>query len=254
MSTIGLPVLFAAFVWWFATGALLWLNGLPRKAHPWILTAATAGLAASVVGVVHSAGDPTPAGAYCAFACTIGVWAWNEIAFLMGYATGPRREACGVGVRGWERFCQASEAVLVHEVLIAVSGLIVAFATWSGPNRVAYWTFLILWTMRLSAKLNLFLGVRNFGEEFLPGRMRYLASYFARKPMNALFPISVTGGTIVTALLGMRAFSPDPTEATGAALMGSLLGLAVLEHWFMVLPISTTALWEWGMRRRESTA
>jgi hypothetical protein len=28
----------------------------------------------------------------------------------------------------------------------------------------------------------------------------------------------------------------------------------VLEHWFMVLPISTTALWEWGMRRRESTA
>jgi putative photosynthetic complex assembly protein 2 len=159
-----------------------------------------------------------------------------------------------VGVRGWGRFLQASQAVLFHEVLIAASGLIVAFATWSAPNRVAYWTFVILWVMRLSAKLNLFLGVRNLGEEFLPPRLRYLASYFTRKPMNALFPVSVTLGTLVTAVLAMRTVSPDATEAVGSALLASLLGLAVLEHWFMVLPISTTALWEWGMRRRESTA
>jgi putative photosynthetic complex assembly protein 2 len=254
MSTIGLPVLFAAFVWWFATGALLWLNGLPRRTYPWSLAGATAVLTASVVGIVESAQDTTPGGAYCAFACAIAVWGWNEMAFLLGYATGPRREACGVGVRGWGRFLQASQAVLFHEVLIAASGLIVAFATWSAPNRVAYWTFVILWVMRLSAKLNLFLGVRNLGEEFLPPRLRYLASYFTRKPMNALFPVSVTLGTLVTAVLAMRTVSPDATEAVGSALLASLLGLAVLEHWFMVLPISTTALWEWGMRRRESTA
>ena len=36
------------------------------------------------------------------------------------------------------------------------------------PNQVATWTFALLWVMRLSAKFNLFLGVRNRGEEFGP--------------------------------------------------------------------------------------
>ena len=37
----------------------------------------------------------------------------------------------------------------------------------------------------------------NLTEEFLPEHLQYLKSFLARKPMNLLFPVSVTGGTIV---------------------------------------------------------
>ena len=50
--------------------------------------------------------------------------------------------------------------------------------------------------MRESAKLNLFLGVRNLSEEFLPAHLAYLQSYFRRRSMNMLFPFSVTVSTV----------------------------------------------------------
>jgi hypothetical protein len=31
-------------------------------------------------------------------------------------------------------------------------------------------------------------------------------------------------------------------------LAAALLGLAILEHWMMVLPVRVSALWEWAMR------
>ena len=46
-----------------------------------------------------------------------------------------------------------------------------------------------------------------------------------------------------------RAFATgaEPGSVAGAALVGSLLLLAVLEHLFMVVPVSTTWLWQWGL-------
>ena len=41
-------------------------------------------------------------------------------------------------------------------------------------------------------ELNVFLGVRNLNEQFLPKHLRYLGSYLVQKPMNLLFPLSVT--------------------------------------------------------------
>ena len=41
--------------------------------------------------------------------------------------------------------------------------------TWGGANQVGTWTFLVLWVMRLSAKLNVFLGVPNLTER-VPAR------------------------------------------------------------------------------------
>ena len=73
--------------------------------------------------------------------------------------------------------------------------------TWGAPNQIGVWTFVILWLMRLSAKLNVYLGVPNLTEEFLPDDLAYLKSYFANAPMNLLFPISVTPSTLVTLLL-----------------------------------------------------
>ena len=67
---------------------------------------------------------------------------------------------------------------------------------WDSQNHVGLWTYLLLWMMHLSARLNVFLGVRNVSEEFVPARMEVLKSFLTRKPMNLLFPVSVTAATV----------------------------------------------------------
>jgi putative photosynthetic complex assembly protein 2 len=49
-----------------------------------------------------------------------------------------------------------------------------------GDNRVAAATCATLGLMRWSAKLNLFLGVRNYNQDWLPGAPAYLDSYTRR--------------------------------------------------------------------------
>jgi putative photosynthetic complex assembly protein 2 len=103
--------------------------------------------------------------------------------------------------------------------------------------------------MRLSAKLNLFLGVPNVGEKFLPIHLQYLKGFFKTRRMNFLFPLSVSAATIVAVLLWQHCLAAvDAYQVTAYALMSSLLALAVLEHWFMVLPLPSEKLWGWGLR------
>ena len=47
------------------------------------------------------------------------------------------------------------------------------------------------------------------------------------------------------------AASASPFDAVSAALVASLLSLAILEHWFLVLPLPSELLWKWGMVSRE---
>ena len=51
----------------------------------------------------HPRRQASVAGAYCAFTCALLVWGWQEIAFLLGCVTGPRRSACPHGATGWRR-------------------------------------------------------------------------------------------------------------------------------------------------------
>ena len=37
----GWPALYTRLLWWFSTGVILYLNGLPRATHPWTMAAAT---------------------------------------------------------------------------------------------------------------------------------------------------------------------------------------------------------------------
>ena len=253
-TSVALPFVFVLFAWWFSTGLILWLDGLPRRTFPWTMTAATAVCVAGLVGLAVSSAQTSVASAYCAFTCALLVWAWQEVAFLLGYVTGPRRIAADPTLTGWPRAWQAFLTVLHHELALLVLGGLVLAVSWGQPNQTGWWTFAILWAMRQSAKLNVFLGVRNLGENFLPPHLAYLASYFARKRMNALLPVSVLGGALVAApLWGLATAAPlraDAFGATAAALAASLLSLAILEHVLLVLPLSTEGLWRWGMRSR----
>jgi putative photosynthetic complex assembly protein 2 len=141
-------------------------------------------------------------------------------------------------------------AILWHELAIVAVGVAIVFVTWGQPNQVATMTFLVLWVMRTSAKLNLFFGVRNLSEEFLPTHLDYLHSFFRRRPMNALLPFSVLGASAVLAWMVLGATDPTVTQAqvVGTALVGTMLALAIVEHLLLVLPIPSTALWRWALR------
>jgi putative photosynthetic complex assembly protein 2 len=252
MADYGLPALYALFVWWFSTGAIIWLDGLPARTYRRSMLGATVMLVAALCGLAASSADPSPIGAYCAFTCGLLAWAWQEMAFLMGFVTGPSRERCPEGCTGWPRFRLAVLTILYHELAIIAGAVAVLALTWGGPNQIGTWTFLLLWGMRQSAKLNVFLGVRNLNEQFLPPPMQYLGSFFARKPMNLLFPLSVTGGTLLCAWFFHGALAVDASDfqAAGYTFLGVLTALAILEHWFLVLPIPAEALWNWSMKSR----
>lgn len=253
LLSVALPVLFAVFVWWFSTGIVLLLDGLPRTTFRWShLLSTLLGLGA-FVGLAHTAPQTTTAGAFCAFTCALLLWGWHELSFLTGWVTGPRQHAADAGAQGWQRFVQAVQAILWHELAILASGLLVVAITWDAPNQVGTQTFAVLWVMRISAKLNVFLGVRNLSIELLPAHLAYLASFFRKRAMNLLFPVSVSASTVVAVWMVNEALSSPAgsARATGLLLVATLLGLAILEHWLLVLPLQATALWQWAMRKRE---
>ncbi len=243
-------VAYTLFVWWASTGAIVYLDGLPARTHRWTMAGATALLAGGLYGLAATAADASVAGAYAAFTCAVLVWAWQEVAFLLGYVTGPRRVACPAGCSGWRRARYAVAALLHHEIALLALGCAVVALTWDGVNQTGALAFAALWAMRQSAKLNLFLGVRNFGEEFLPRHLRYLESYFTRRAMNPLFPVSLAGASLAAVLAWQRALADDAgaASATGFALVGTLVAAAILEHLFMVMPFPASWLWRWGLR------
>ncbi len=255
MSQYALPVLYTLFIWWFSTGVILYLDGMPRWTFKWTMMGATAFLLLSLLGLYVTARDTRVTGAYLAFTCALMVWAWQEVAFLLGYVTGSRRTSCPPDAGGWRRTGYAVQAMLHHELALVVLAIAVTLATWNGANQTGFWTYMVLWVMRQSAKLNVFLGVRNLNESFLPVHLQYLQSYFRRRPMNALFPFSVLLGSLVAWVLWRQAAidGVGAFEATSLTFVATLLSLAVLEHWFLVLPLPSEALWSWGLRSRTGT-
>lgn len=246
-----LPIGATAFAWWGATGVIAFLDGLPRRTFPTSFVGATVVALLSLYGLWTTRADTSVAGAYLSFACGLGVWAWLEMSFLMGFVTGPRRHACPLGCAGRKHFVHAIEAILWHELAILAGAVAVVGIAWHDANRFGALAFLLLWGMRTSAKLNMFFGVRNLGEAFLPDHLRYLLSFFRRRAMNLLFPVSITAGTGITVYFVKAALGAgDEASAVGHTLLATLAGLGVLEHWLLVLPLPGDALWRWSLEGR----
>ncbi len=245
----GWPILMAILLWWSATGAILWLDRFRAGSRGRVMIGATAMLALALVGLRLSAHDESPWGVHLAFVSALAVWGWNEIAFLSGCLAGSSKAPCPVGSTGWNRFGRGLGAVAHHEAALLLSGIAVAALCAGGPNRTGLAAFAILWAMRVSAKLNLFLGVPNAPHDMLPAHLAHLGSFFRRRAMNLLFPVSVTAATVLCLLLSQEALRPDITDADAASatLLAALAALGVIEHWFLVFPWRAETLWGWGL-------
>jgi putative photosynthetic complex assembly protein 2 len=245
---------FAIFIWWFSTGIVILLNRMSRTAIAMSLVISSALALGALAGLAHTAQQTNVMGAYCAFTCALLAWGWNELSFLTGWITGPQKTAILKSTTGWPRFVASFKAVVWHELAILFVGLAIVFITWDAPNQVGTGTYLVLWIMRTSAKLNLFFGVRNLSEEFLPTHLAYLESFFKRRRMNAFFPFAVVLACICLWYLVDFAnqATTTPAQVVGSVLVGTILALAIVEHMMLILPIDTTTLWRWAIRKHRT--
>jgi putative photosynthetic complex assembly protein 2 len=249
MLSYAIAVGYALFLWWFSTGVILYLDQRPERTYPWSLAGATLAMLVAFGVLLWSRDLGSVFGAYASFTAGVVIWGWMEMSYFMGFVTGPHKAPCPAGCGGWQRFRLALSTSIYHELVIVAAAIAMAWMTWGAVNAVGTWTFMILWLMRWSAKLNLFFGVPNLNEDWLPDRIRFLTTYLCKRPMNLFFPVSVSVATVIMCLLVDRALAL-PAGGFGASallLAATLLALAILEHWLLVLPLADGALWRWAM-------
>jgi len=239
MADILQPIVYAALLWWFGTGVILWLVGRPRKTFRWTALGATGLLAAATIATLMLRNETGITAAYAGFAAGIALWAWHEVMFLLGFISGPRKAPCPSGLATWPRFVASTKTVIHHELVIAIHAGLLLMMSWGAANQAAAWTFFLLWGMRISAKLIVFFGAPNITDTFMPPHLAYLKSYFQKRSVTTFFPIAITLVTSVTAAIIFQAAMATPGSffATTFIMLSTLATLAVLEHWALVLPL-----------------
>jgi len=246
LSHPAIAVVFSIFIWWFSTGAVF-LLARRCEGHAWRVAFGTTAIALlALVGLYVSARMDTVAGAYIAFGSALIIWAWHEVMFLLGFIAGPRRLSATRGASGAERFREAFATVRDHELAIAATAVLVVLLTMGATNTVGLWTFVLLWVMRVSAKLSIYLGARHSLSEMMPVRQKYLTTYFRTDRTTPFLPAMIVLALAVFVWLCSLGMTADTTQTVGIALIATLLGLAIIEHVFLLLPLPDSVLWLWA--------
>ncbi len=248
------PIFVAVLAWWVSTGILIWLVGRSGGVRKVAALGLTLLAILATFAIVELRDQQTFFGVYAGFGVGLALWAWHEAMLLFGYISGPRRSACPPDVTGWERFKISAQAVIHHEVLIALHAAVIIWLSLGGPNQIAAATFGLLWGMRISAKLLIFFGAPNISDEFLPGHLKYLSTYFNRAQRTRYFPIflALTSAVAIVLLYNGLSQQNGIIEATGYLLLGTLALLAVFEHLALILPLPDQRLWSWAVRKESA--
>lgn len=256
------PVLFALLVWWFVTGLVFVAYGRsPRVTHLYFF-GATVVMLLAVAGFIYALEMVTPAGVYLSLTCGILIWGWQVASYYLGYITGPEQSAKFYEMVGngrsptrFSRFQYALQASIYHELLIVCFLALLTFLSYGSPNRWGLWIFITLWVMHALAKLNVFLGVRNFRIEFLPAHLHKLDRLLIKQTSNPLMPVTVLFGMSIALVLVYRGIMPGtaPDQVIGHLAVGAMLVLGVIENVLLVLPLPAT-LWGWGIRALPKSA
>lgn len=250
MTDIATPIVFALLSWWFGTGAILWLVRRDPRHFFTSMVVCTLLLGLSFWATWESMQAATERHAYLGFASVILMWSWHEMAFLTGWLTGPRPRALAPGARGLQRLGQSLGAVLWHELALIANFGVLLWMQQGQPSHVAICTFALLWCMRASAKLNLFFGVPEVGEQYLPRHLAWLGSHFRRGSISAFFYGSMALASTVWVWMVWQLASGQAVVNTGWILLAALLGLAIIEHLLMVFALPMQRLWGWAMGPR----
>jgi putative photosynthetic complex assembly protein 2 len=243
---------YALVLWWAGTVAILLLVRFPRRTDRLLRGFSVAGYFGGLGTLALLQQSSTLISVYASFTTALIIWGAVELAYFKGWLTGPSNAPCPARAGHWQRFKAGVQTSLHHELIVigtaAVLGIV---ALWS-EQTIGTLTFIALWLMRWSAKLNLFFGVRNFNCEMLPEAMHYLQTYVRRAPMNAFFPASIIIAGAVLLQLIWNASLPGvaPAAQAGGAMLATLLLLGIIEHLLLVLPISDRPIWRLGLGKQ----
>ena len=254
--SVAAPIVTVLVAWFLATGGVLWLAWRREAEHPPILVGLTALAALGFAAMLAGGGlEPAP-GAYLTFAGVLAAWAWAEFAFLSGTVTGTRREPCPEDADRSLRFRLAFRTVNLHEyaLLALVVGSALASMAVGRPDALIYMG--TLWIMRVSAKLTLFDGAPRFSSDLLPHRLAHMETYFRRDRVGPIFWFSTVASTLFVAgaTLALATGTVAESYTVTLCLTLTLVALAALEHWLMVLPVRDSRLWSWAVPRHAGVA
>jgi putative photosynthetic complex assembly protein 2 len=70
--------------------------------------------------------------------------------------------------------------------------------------------------------------------------------------MNMLFPLSITALTVLSVLFVFEAFEREGFEQIAWTMLTTLMVLAVLEHWLLVVPLPVARMWQWSLSNRNA--
>lgn len=243
------PFIVTVMVWFVATGLVAWADNRDRSTFSRSqVIGSVSGIAGLIVILVASLSAEVWA-VYLGFVGALMVWGWHEISFLTGAAAGPRRGPADPSLKGVARFRQAAATVMHHEVALALTALLLISLSWDVPNQIGATVFVLMFAMRLTSKINLFVGVPNSSVEMLPDHLAYLKSYFGPNRMTALLVASMIGIALTSAWFASLALAAPAgsAEMVGASLLFTLSLLGVIEHLFLSLPFRDGMLWGWAL-------
>ena len=247
----------ALFMWWFLTGLILFIvkkvDDTSDKAHTFVTLIFTPVIFIGIYLYFNSLSSLHLSSIYSAFFGSLLIWAWFELAFLSGFIAGPSKYVCPKGINQMKRFSYALSNIAYSEAILLFSMLIMVYFSFGAENLLGLWTFGILFFARICAKLNLFLGVPSINTEFLPSPVTHLASYFRVGSTSWFFPVSISLISFTLFFLVDKIFDANNQVPTtvGYTLLASLTTLALIEHWFMVVPLRDAELWKWMLPKQK---
>lgn len=217
------------------------------------LIAMTIACALGFTGVIVASSHEGVWTVYLAFVSAIAIWGWVEFTLLSGMITGPRQSPCPEHISERQRFVFAFRAVAHHEYALVLMLICLAVADSSGGSGMAVKTFALLWVMRLGAKLTIFSGAPKLSVDMLPDRIAYMKTYFRHDRISQAFWLSATlcFSFFAFGIYALLTQVYSDAVLTQVVILTTLAGLSLLEHAFMVLPISDSKLWQWAIRNQE---
>lgn len=248
-----MPVLFVILLWWSSTGAILWLaRGTDKQMNPRLMIM-TLICALGFSGLIISTAYNAVWAVYLAFVSALIIWGWVEFTFLAGLITGGTNRTCPQNIDETSRFVHAFKAINYHEFTLLGALIIIGLIDMTGGSAMASKTFACMWLMRIGAKFAIFSGVPKLSVDMMPERLFYLQSYFRADRIGWGFWGSIIGCSIFFAagLYALLNIDYNAVAQTQITMLTALVGLAVLEHFFMVLPVADSRLWSWAMPKRK---
>ena len=249
-----MPFFVTVAIWFIATGLIAWADNRESATFSKSVMIGGAGGVLGLVLILLASLSTAVGAVYMAFVGALLVWAWHEISFLTGAVAGPRRGVADPGLTGVARFRQASATVMHHEVVLALTALLLISLSWNAPNQIGASVFVLMFGLRMTSKINLFVGVPNSTSEMLPEQLAYLKTYFGPNRMTVLLAVSIAAIAGVTAWFAALALAAPLGSAAmvGASLLCTLCLLGALEHLFLALPFRDGMLWGWALPRRRA--